>query len=67
VASVFTVRNRKWRLLLLLPTIYAALHFSYGFGFLFGLVKFGSRWFTGSHQSAPRVLEQVSANRSEIH
>lgn len=30
--------------LLLLPTVYASLHLSYGLGFLFGLIKFAPRW-----------------------
>jgi glycosyltransferase involved in cell wall biosynthesis len=37
-------RSRKWRLLALLPAVFATLHFAYGFGFLAGLAHFWKRW-----------------------
>jgi hypothetical protein len=37
-------RGRKWRLLALLPAVFATLHFAYGFGFLAGLARFWNRW-----------------------
>ena len=44
-ASVWTAYKRGWRHLLLLPAVFAALHLSYGVGFLTGLVRFARRWF----------------------
>lgn len=43
-ASIWTARKTGWRHLLLLPIVFATLHFAYGVGFLWGLVKFRSRW-----------------------
>jgi GT2 family glycosyltransferase len=43
-ASVITATRRGWKYLPLLPPIYAILHFSYGIGFLAGLLKFVNRW-----------------------
>jgi hypothetical protein len=43
-ASVLTASRRNWASLPILPLVYALLHFSYGFGFLVGLVKFINRW-----------------------
>ena len=41
-ASIFTGTNL--RSLVVLPVVFATLHFSYGSGFLWGLVKFWNRW-----------------------
>ena len=48
VASARTAikSNRFWLHLIFLPIVYLSLHLSYGLGFLFGLVKFASRWRT---------------------
>jgi succinoglycan biosynthesis protein ExoA len=43
-ASALTAARRGWRHLTLLPVIYTLLHFSYGLGFLVGLVRFARRW-----------------------
>jgi GT2 family glycosyltransferase len=43
-ASVYTDRQYGWRHLLLLPFVFAILHFAYGSGFLMGLLKFFNRW-----------------------
>lgn len=40
-------REGRWQYLLLLPLIFGTLHFSYGLGFLTGLLKFRSRWRVG--------------------
>lgn len=44
LASLATARGPDRDVLPLLPVAYAALHFSYGMGFLAGLVKFRNRW-----------------------
>lgn len=46
LASARIARRSRpfWPHLLLLPTVYASLHLSYGLGFLFGLIKFALRW-----------------------
>lgn len=43
-ASVWTSRKHGWRHLPLLPVVFAALHLSYGLGFLMGLIRFANRW-----------------------
>jgi glycosyltransferase involved in cell wall biosynthesis len=42
-ASVITARSNA-RMLFMLPLVFAALHFSYGSGFMFGLMRFWNRW-----------------------
>ena len=37
-------RGENWRVVALLPVCFAILHFSYGSGFLLGLVRFCHRW-----------------------
>lgn len=67
LASISTVKNGNGRLLPLLPIIYAALHVSYGTGFLVGLLKFSNRWLSKAPQPPPVILGSVSVNRSEAH
>ena len=43
-ASVWTAQSGNWKALPLLPVAFATLHFSYGLGFLAGLVRFARRW-----------------------
>ena len=43
-ASLWTASKRGWRPFPFLPVIFAILHFSYGLGFLVGLIKFWDRW-----------------------
>ncbi len=43
-ASMLSVRKNGVGVALLLPLTFAVLHFSYGSGFLVGLMKFWSRW-----------------------
>ena len=40
MASFHAASLSKWKLLLVLPLVFACYHFSYGFGFLFGLWNF---------------------------
>lgn len=42
--SIWTASKFGWRHLKLLPIVFATLHFSYGLGFLRGLIKFRDRW-----------------------
>jgi glycosyltransferase involved in cell wall biosynthesis len=42
-ASVLAARKAGWRTFPYLPAAFAAFHFSYGFGFLAGLLRFGLR------------------------
>jgi len=44
LASLLTARGGDRDVLPLLPLTFAAIHFSYGLGFLRGLVKFRNRW-----------------------
>lgn len=43
-ASGYTAAQHGWKYLPLLPLAFAILHFSYGLGFLAGLVRFIGRW-----------------------
>lgn len=43
-ASIWTARRAGWHHLPLLPLVFATLHFSYGLGFLSGLLKFRQHW-----------------------
>jgi len=43
-ASIGSARKNGWKLLPVLPIAFAILHVAYGFGFLFGLLRFWSRW-----------------------
>jgi succinoglycan biosynthesis protein ExoA len=42
--SIYSAQRSKWQTLPLLPIAFAILHWAYGLGFLFGLVKFWNRW-----------------------
>lgn len=53
-ASAWTASQRGWRHLALLPLAYTILHFSYGLGFLVGLVKFANRW-DDKHGRVPKI------------
>jgi glycosyltransferase involved in cell wall biosynthesis len=44
VSSLYTAQKTNWRLVLLLPVAFIALHSAYGTGFLVGLVRFWARW-----------------------
>jgi len=46
LASITMARRLAW-LILLLPPAFVAIHFSYGFGFLCGVIKFSNRWARG--------------------
>ena len=43
-ASALTARRAGWELMPRLSLAFAALHLSYGFGFLVGLMRFWNRW-----------------------
>ena len=43
-ANLLTAVIKGWHHALILPVVYAVIHFSYGSGFLLGLVKFWNRW-----------------------
>ena len=44
LATILTARRARARMLLLLPAAFSVLHFSYGLGFISGLIRFWSRW-----------------------
>jgi succinoglycan biosynthesis protein ExoA len=52
LASVMVARQTEMKYLKLLPIVYVILHFSYGLGFLRGLVKFWSRWGSSTEPNA---------------
>ncbi|HKR13092.1 MAG TPA: sugar transferase [Pyrinomonadaceae bacterium] len=43
-ASIFSLRKNKYKLLPLLPIVFATMHLAYGLGFLTGLGRFWKRW-----------------------
>ena len=44
IASFLTARKSAWRNFLILPFVFSTLHFSYGLGFLIGIVSFWRYW-----------------------
>jgi glycosyltransferase involved in cell wall biosynthesis len=58
-ASLLTAARRGWQYLPLLPVIFAILHFSYGIGFLTGLVKFWNRWGDNDSEALARSGETL--------
>jgi glycosyltransferase involved in cell wall biosynthesis len=57
LASLITLRKSRsgqGAVSILMPVCFAILHFSYGSGFLFGLIKFRNRW--GDKGSRPSAL-----------
>ena len=44
VASIVTARKKGWYAVWRLPFAFSVIHLSYGFGFLWGLLKFWDRW-----------------------
>ncbi len=44
--STYVAAQHGWHYWRLLPITFAAIHFSYGFGFLIGLIKFAPQWFS---------------------
>lgn len=44
VASILVAQRHGWQYLSKLPLVFSILHFSYGLGFLAGLIKFANRW-----------------------
>jgi len=61
-ASVLTANRAGWKLVMLLPVAFGIIHFSYGFGFLFGLVKFWNRW----TRSTPINIANVSSDATPL-
>lgn len=43
-ASIMVAAKGGWRMLPLLPVVFATLHVAYGVGFLGGLIRFWNRW-----------------------
>jgi ABC-type polysaccharide/polyol phosphate export permease len=62
-SSVWTVRKNGWRHLLLLPIVYLTLHLSWGIGFLFGLIKFRTRW-RDNPTHAPTLRNMATATEA---
>ncbi len=44
ITSLLTASHEGWRYIWSLPIAFAIIHFSYGLGFLVGLLKFWNRW-----------------------
>jgi glycosyltransferase involved in cell wall biosynthesis len=44
IASFLICRRQGFKYFLVLPAVFATLHFSYGAGFIWGFVKFFSKW-----------------------
>jgi hypothetical protein len=59
-ASVLTASRTGWKLVMLLPAAFASIHFSYGFGFLFGLVKFWNRWSGSTRLNVAKVASDAT-------
>lgn len=53
-SSLKIAKKEGWKYLMILPLVFTTLHFSYGVGFLLGLVKFLPKWFI-EEPKAPQV------------
>jgi len=62
-ASAWAARRTTWQAALLLPVVFAILHFSYGLGFLAGLVRFAGRWGRRAPGTPPAVGRYSSSLR----
>jgi len=60
VASARTWTEGSWRQVPLLSIAFAILHFSYGLGFLWGLVRFWNRWSTSSKSQVCGPLSDLT-------
>jgi glycosyltransferase involved in cell wall biosynthesis len=57
-AAAAVARRRGWRLFFPVAAAFAVMHVSWGCGFLFGALRFASRWFVDEPQP-PRLPEGV--------
>lgn len=60
-ATIMTARRASPRMLLLLPAAFCALHFSYGLGFIFGLIRFSNCW--RNNPTAPDRLPGIRVQK----
>jgi GT2 family glycosyltransferase len=65
-ASTWTAHRNSWKYLPLLPTVYASLHVSYGFGFMVGLLRFAPRWLRTTERSAPAKSSHTTLVQSKL-
>ena len=56
-ASFLSLEKKDYRMLPLLPIVFATLHLAYGFGFLAGFVRFWKYW--GANKNQPRSPETI--------
>jgi succinoglycan biosynthesis protein ExoA len=59
IAACWAAARSSWSALIFLPLIYAILHFSYGLGFLVGLLKFANRW-GDKHGKTPAFMSEYA-------
>jgi glycosyltransferase involved in cell wall biosynthesis len=60
LASLRAAKRSNVRVLPLLPFTFTVIHFAYGVGFLFGLIKFWNRWRSDENQTSPGLNPQAS-------
>jgi succinoglycan biosynthesis protein ExoA len=60
LASLRAANRSNVRVLPLLPLTFAVIHFAYGVGFLFGLIRFWNRWTTDAGSASPGFDPQAS-------
>jgi succinoglycan biosynthesis protein ExoA len=60
LASLRAAHRSQMRVLPLLPFTFAVIHFAYGVGFLFGLIRFWNRWATDAGGASPGFDPQAS-------
>jgi succinoglycan biosynthesis protein ExoA len=61
LGSILTASRSSLQVLPLLPLTFALIHFAYGLGFLFGLLRFWNRWTNPAGKVKPGVIRQVVA------
>jgi len=54
LACIRVLKKEGWKYFLVMPAVFSTLHFSYGTGFLIGLIRFFNKWFI-KEPEAPKL------------
>ena len=55
-----------WKHLLSIPVVFLTLHFSYGIGFLIGLIRFCRKWFQRENEAPQSYHVELTLKRPDI-
>ncbi|MCM3874267.1 MAG: methyltransferase domain-containing protein [Pyrinomonadaceae bacterium] len=65
-ASVSSARSHNRHLMPLLPVAFAVLHFSYGFGFLMGAIRFWPYWRPDNRRNDEQLVSSRNATNGSV-